>query len=250
MSSELDPQPQWYYARDGQRAGPVGQAVLCQWLTSGQVPAATLVWHEANQAWVEARAVPAFRAAIEERPASSVPPPPPPPPQPSVVESANGSGESPTAPKPSWHRRKSVRWAVPLAACAAIAAGVAVKSQILPQWASAALPAAAPAALPVVAASAPAPAPAKPAKPNEPPTLRIKISAVPTQLPAPKPMATPAGGQPSAAAKPLVPLPSLDDLSRRRAAIGRWVAMGKPVGPQHHRARTTLALLADGRFDQ
>lgn len=63
----------WYYAKDGQRVGPVTAAQLQQLVSSGQLPATTQVWSEALGNWKPLNTVPELMAG------QSAPPPPPPP---------------------------------------------------------------------------------------------------------------------------------------------------------------------------
>ncbi|MBN2449618.1 MAG: SPFH domain-containing protein [Lentisphaeria bacterium] len=70
------PQTQWYVAVQGQQAGPYPQQTLQQYVASGQVTAATMVWRQGMSGWQAAGEIPELRGLF-----GPPPPPPPPPPQ-------------------------------------------------------------------------------------------------------------------------------------------------------------------------
>ncbi len=66
---------QWYYARDGQRHGPVPEEELRQLAAAGKVRPADLIWKEGMTEWVPARSVQRLFAEASSPGAAAVPPP-------------------------------------------------------------------------------------------------------------------------------------------------------------------------------
>ncbi|HMP75562.1 MAG TPA: RDD family protein [Kiritimatiellia bacterium] len=53
---------QWYYAKDNQQAGPIGEAELIVLLQSGQIAPDSLVWSEGMPQWAAAQTIPGLGA--------------------------------------------------------------------------------------------------------------------------------------------------------------------------------------------
>jgi hypothetical protein len=65
----------WYYAQNGQQAGPVSASQLQQLARSGQIQASDLVWKEGLPQWVQAKAIKGlFPAQAEPVPVAPVAP--------------------------------------------------------------------------------------------------------------------------------------------------------------------------------
>lgn len=60
----------WYYAKDNQQAGPIGEAELIALVQSGQLRPETLVWTDGMPQWAALQTIPGLTAA------SAFPPPP------------------------------------------------------------------------------------------------------------------------------------------------------------------------------
>src|SRR5262245_56884126 len=58
----------WYYARAGQKVGPLSVGQLRQLADAGQLQPADMVWREGAQKWIAAASVPGFLPAAQPRP--------------------------------------------------------------------------------------------------------------------------------------------------------------------------------------
>jgi uncharacterized RDD family membrane protein YckC len=87
----------WYYARGGQRQGPVEDAEIQQLAASGQIAPGDLVWRSGLPDWRPAGEVPEIARFL--RPVAPPPPPPPPAPVPSYNQTPAPYAQSP-APAP------------------------------------------------------------------------------------------------------------------------------------------------------
>jgi len=77
----------WYYAEDGEQAGPVAEADLARLIDAGHVARDTFVWTEEYEDWVPAHDVPELMSPPEPVKITAPPPasrrrPEPPPPEP------------------------------------------------------------------------------------------------------------------------------------------------------------------------
>lgn len=59
----------WYYVRNGERHGPIGESELKDLLRGGEVGATDYVWHEAMPDWQEAKRVPSLVPSLIPGPA-------------------------------------------------------------------------------------------------------------------------------------------------------------------------------------
>lgn len=93
----------WYYARNGQRFGPVEETELQRLAGSGQLGPADLTWKPGMPSWTRAGEVPELAPLF--RPAAAPAPPPPPvfspvPPPPSAQPYSSAPSPAPYAPAP------------------------------------------------------------------------------------------------------------------------------------------------------
>lgn len=68
QSSSATDGKDWYYAKGGNKLGPVSSAELQMWLSNGQLTAEDLVWHEDFDNWIPAGDLPQFAAAAARNP--------------------------------------------------------------------------------------------------------------------------------------------------------------------------------------
>jgi hypothetical protein len=73
----MTPDPQWYFARNGQQLGPVSLDALRQMIASAQLTASDLVWCEGMADWQPAGQVPALRPPPVVPMRAPIAPPPP-----------------------------------------------------------------------------------------------------------------------------------------------------------------------------
>lgn len=94
--------PQWYYGKGQERAGPFGDAELHGFIASGRVAPETLVWRDGFAAWTPAARVPELTTAFAQRPTAM----PVPPVSPGPLQSpqyAEGGGVSSIIPYRNGH---------------------------------------------------------------------------------------------------------------------------------------------------
>jgi hypothetical protein len=86
----------WYYAQNGQQAGPVSASQLQQLARSGQIQATDLVWKEGLAQWVQAKAIKGlFPAQAEPVPVAQATPVPAPAERPAKRERDYDDAEEP-----------------------------------------------------------------------------------------------------------------------------------------------------------
>lgn len=66
---------EWYYASNGQQAGPVSQEALAEMFRNGTVKSTDLVWSESLTEWTPIGKVPAFASAAPAPAPADAPPP-------------------------------------------------------------------------------------------------------------------------------------------------------------------------------
>ena len=58
--SPMANEPEWYYAQNGQQSGPVAATVIIHLISTGQLPADSLVWKKGLPQWQPVTSVPEF----------------------------------------------------------------------------------------------------------------------------------------------------------------------------------------------
>jgi len=91
VSSKGKTMSEWYYARGGQRVGPLSLEALMELARSGRFGAADLVWHASLPAWTPASQVEALAGVTFPEP---VPPPMPAPPSPASASNPYAAPQS------------------------------------------------------------------------------------------------------------------------------------------------------------
>ena len=66
----------WYYAKDGQRQGPVSLAELRDLATTGTLHGEDLIWNSTMPSWVSVRSEPSLAPLLASTPAGPTGPPP------------------------------------------------------------------------------------------------------------------------------------------------------------------------------
>lgn len=64
-STTGDSDGDWYYAKSGNKLGPVSASDIQMWLSSGRLKTSDLVWHESFDNWIPAGDLPQFASAAQ-----------------------------------------------------------------------------------------------------------------------------------------------------------------------------------------